>query len=75
MYTVNLVHWHPWMGRIIWQSFVAKALPGPLQNFDHISAFLPPSDSARAPGVAIGLASREVQRFSGRYPAGVWHLA
>jgi len=75
MYTVNLVLRHPWMGRIIWQSLVAKALPGSLQNFDHISAFLPASDSARAPGVAVGLASRKVQRFSGRHPAGLWHLA
>jgi|ERR1700693_155507 len=42
-------------GRIIWQSSVAKALPDSLQNFGDISFFLPASDSARAPGVAIGL--------------------
>ena len=72
MYTVNVVHGHAWTHSIIWQSSVAKAS---LQNFDHISVFLPASESARAPGVAIGLASREVQRFSGRYPAGLWHFA
>ena len=75
MYTVNVVHRHPWTGRIIWQSSVAKALQGPLQNFGNISVFLPASDSARAQGVAIGLAPCEFSRFSGRYPAGIWHLA
>jgi hypothetical protein len=67
MYTVNVLHLDPWTGGIIWQSSVAKALPDPQQNFGHISVFLPASNSARAPGVAIGLAAREVQRFSGRY--------
>ena len=75
MYTVNVVHRHPWTGRIIWQSSLAKALQGPLQNFGNISVFLPGSDSARAQGVAIGLAPCEFKRFSGRYPAGLWHLA
>ena len=39
MYTVNVVHRHPWTGRIIWQSSLAKALQGPLQNFGNISVF------------------------------------
>jgi ketosteroid isomerase-like protein len=63
MSTINVVHGHAWTHSIIWRSSVAKAS---LQNFDHISVFLPASESARAPRVtprvAIGLASREVQR-------------
>jgi hypothetical protein len=75
MYIVNIVQGHPWTGRIIWQSSVAKALSGPLQNFGNISVFLPASDSARAQGVAIGLVACEFKRFGGRYPGGLWHLA
>ena len=69
MYTVNVVHGHAWTHSIIWQSSVAKALQGPLQNFDHISVFLPASDSARAQGVAIGLASCEFKRFQWPIPS------
>jgi hypothetical protein len=33
------------------------------------------SDSAGVEGMAIGLAPCECKRFSGRYRAGLWHLA
>ena len=60
---------------IISQRIFTETLRDLHQTFGDLSFFLPASDSARAQGVAIGLASCEVQRFSGRYPAGLWHLA